>query len=269
MRIVLLITATTISSVLLSCHRNSDSPDAPGTRLKEVITNQAIRDSNVFTFFHYNDQGLLTQVVDSFHVLTNNFHYLDTAVSYPFQYNAQGNLEKLDYRQGSVYAALYDLRVYNSKNLLVQNTHVNQYDQDTAITVYMYDNNDRLIADSTYRDNIPGKIDFTTYTYDGNDNISTWKRFTDSLGTITVLDSSEISYDNNRNPYHTLGINLYSLRNKEQVLSKNNIAQQKFSDGSIYSYQYVYFGNGLPKDVMVTVTSPASIPNREFHFSYE
>ena len=269
MRIVYILIATTVSVLLLGCHKSGDSPDAPGARLKEVITHQAIRDSNVFTFFHYNSNGQLVTYVDSFHMLSDNSNYVNVVFSYPFLYNSQGNLEKIDYREGSTIAALYDLRTYDGQNHLIQNTHINQYAQDTAVTIYVFDGANRLASDSTFSNNKPGKIDFTTYTYDNNDNIVAWKRFTDSLNIVTAVDSSEITYEGNRNPYYAFGMNLYPLRNKEQVLSKNNIAEQRFSDGSIVNYQYTYFSNGLPKDVFVTITSSASVPNREFHFIYE
>jgi hypothetical protein len=261
--------AVAISILFFSCHKTDGTTEAPGTRLKQVITNQAVRDSNVFTFFLYNDNAQLIRVSDSFHVLTNNLHYLDTVSSYPFLYNPQGNLQKIDYREGSVYGALYDVRIYNGQNRLLENTRIDQYNNDTAVTGYRYDGSNRLIGDSTMSTGHPGRIEWSTYVYDDNDNIVKWQRILDSAGTILKLDSSEITYDANPNPYHSFGMSLYSLKNIEQVLSKNNIVQQRFSNGSVFNYQYAYFSNRYPKDVFVTVTSPNAIPNREFHFTYE
>jgi len=269
MRFVYIPIATIVSFLLFSCHKSGGSADAPGTRLKEVITHQAIRDSNVFASFKYNSNGQLVTYVDSFHMLTDNSNYINIVFSYPFQFNSQGNLERIDYRAGSTFAALYDLRTYDGQNRLIQNMHIDQYAQDTAVTRFVYDSNNRLTSDSTINSSTPGKMDYAVYTYDGNNNIVTWKQFTDSSGIVTATDSSNITYDANRNPYNSFGMNLYSLRNKEQLLSKNNITQQQFADGTIVNYQYTYFSNGLPKDVFVTVTSSASVPNRELHFVYE
>jgi hypothetical protein len=258
-----------LSLILFSCKKDEVITDAPGTRLKEVITTQAIKDSTGITFLKYNSQIKLVTVIDSFRMQSDNLgHYIGLSFSRPLEYDAQGKLAKVTYREGSG-SDVYDLLYYNSDGVAIQRLNYSQLENDTLINYYTYDNKKRLISDSTYNNKKIGLVDFTTYSWDDKDNLVGWKRFTNASGTLQMMASMQATYDQNTNPYHALGMTLYPFRRKEQVLSKNNIVQEKYSDGTSVSYEYTYYSNGLPKGATIATASLNGGVSRMVEFLYE
>lgn len=258
-----------LSLILFSCKKDEMIIDAPGTRLIEVITTRALKDSTGITFLKYDSQNKLVTVIDSFRMQSDNAdHYIGLSFSRPLEYDAQGNLAKVTYREGSG-SDVYDLLYYNNDAVAIQRLLYSQLENDTLINYYTYDNEKRLISDSTYNNKKIGLVDFTTYSWDDHDNLVEWKRFTNASGTLQMIASMKASYDENTNPYHALGMTLYPFRRKEQVLSKNNIVQEMYSDGTSVSYEYTYYSNGLPKGATIATTSLNGLVSRKVEFIYE
>jgi hypothetical protein len=258
-----------LSLILFSCKKDEVITDAPGTRLIEVITTRALKDSTGITFLKYDSQNKLVTVIDSFRMQSDNVdHYIGLSFSRPLEYDAQGKLAKVTYREGSG-SDVYDLLYYNSDAVAIQRLRYSQLENDTLIAYYTYDNKKRLISDSTYNNKNKGLVDFSTYSWDDKDNLVEWKRFTNASGTLQMIASMQASYDENTNPYHALGMTLYPFRRKEQVLSKNNIVREIYSDGISVSYEYAYYSNGLPKGATVATASLNGLVSRKVEFIYE
>ena len=108
----------------------------------------------------------------------------------------------------------------------------------------------RLIRDSidTYN--------YTDFVYDDNDNVVQAKEVTLAWGTTTKTSIKTASYNSDINPYNSLGLTLYFIRNySAELLSKHTrtkviYEQKNFSPRTgVYTYEYE---NGLPKKMTVT-----------------
>lgn len=222
---------TLISLALVSCKKNTDLPDAPGTTLSKVdrYWNSELIHTQTFT---YDAQSKLIQ---------SGYE----GARYEFTYNAQGKLSMamlIMPVQGNPNAVLYTaVYTHDMNGRIIKKTTVAGTSSHLDNRSYAYDNIGRLIADSLYYGNSVSK--YVAYTYDNNDNIIKEEVFSwiASSSSFYYTGSATYQYDDKISPYHQIGSVLYYVNPQMEFLSRSNkvalTPNNTFKD-RIYSNRY-------------------------------
>ena len=232
---------------------------AESSHLKMVISKWY--DSINYTSFKYDSQHRLSAQVDS----NNNGHKHIARI----EYNAQDRPIKITtaytYNNTNFYPDQSDSLIYDASGRIVKKVSLNALTNiDPTRNSYSYDAKGRLIADSIHSYWANEIFGYITYTYDDNDNIIQAMDYEKLSGPMQIQSIMQGSYDSKTNPYNRLAVLGYIINQNDVYLSKNNRNSEKYQGGTIVTFDYNYYGNGLPKRLSVKDNSDPSITYLDF-----
>jgi len=221
--------------------------------------------------FHYDANGKLMEV--EFHSSEEdlqNHTKSEGESKVALEYDANGKLQKSIVTINNKPAYSYNYH-YNSAGHIIKKVQTSQ-DPRYSISdhVYVYDNQGRLVADTTL--GLPvGVIFYYTYSYDAAGNAVTYGAGSRSMmGTIQPESiEGHAKYDNKRNPYSLLDPNYHVLFNLETInlFNRNNpIETQRMGIYVVDQYQNVYLPNGLLKEYTRQVALEDMVIKESFEY---
>ena len=253
------------------CRKNNSSSDTDysGSRLQSVTTQTIANETTYFRIFYHDTLNRLTSVLDSMRFRTDNNYFASSSMPTSIEYNVQGRVKQITGRYRLLNDAIYDVWQYNSEGLPQTSRHISELEQDTVVHFYTYDSLKRLVKDSLADNKRKSLVEYIMHTYDSRDNIVEWNSFSNASGVLQNVLKIQVTYDDNPNPYRTLGSTVFTSWYERIGISKNNPLQVVYTNGIRETYQYQYYSNGLPKSAVVTSTSMQSGGNRKITYKYE
>jgi hypothetical protein len=245
---------------VLSCKKET-LPVAKGSQLKMTISKWY--DSINYTSFNYDSQHRLLAQIDS----NNNGHKRSVRI----EYNAQDRPIKITtaytYNNTIFLPDQSDSLIYDANGRIVKRVSLNSViNINPTRNSYSYDAKGRLIADSIHSYWANEIFGYITYTYDDNDNIIQAIDYEKLFGSMEIQNIMQGFYDSKTNPYKRLGILGYIINQNDLYLSRNNRNSEKYQGGTILTFDYNYYSNGLPKRLSVKDNSDPSITYLDFFY---
>jgi hypothetical protein len=232
----------TVTMLFLIACKKDNSTAQYGHRLVRTITKGG--DSALYSSFFYDAQDRLVQIVDSEN--TNHSKSFTLLI-----YDSDGKWVKSMYSNDFSSFVGQDSLWYNN-NKIVKKTYSNSMGYSNK-SIYVYDNLGRLTNDTTYSywSNGYSLFQFADYRYNSNDDIVSWQSYELQGGTFQTWGAITASYNNSINPYSDLGMPLYILRMDNTLLSKHQMTQLRWFDGTPQNYIYTYYPNDLVKTIVL------------------
>lgn len=245
-----------LSAIFISCKK--DNSTSEGHLLVKVIGRSG--DSALYTFFNYDAQNRLIRIIDSNN--SNHIRHITSVV-----YDANDKWIKSIYTNDFNALTGQDSFFYNN-NQIVKKTYSNSLGIHNK-NIYVYNLSGKLTHDTIYSYFSNNVFGFTNYTYDNNEDITSWQAYYDQGGTMHSDGQTSAFYNNLINPYSDLGMPFYILRNDNALISKHQITQEIYPDGSITNYTYEYYPGGLVKKITLANNSGGSIGTSTIEFFYD
>lgn len=244
----LLLTPFAVIVLLYSCSKEH-LPQASGERLYRIVNSDG--DSTLYLNFNYDAEGKLTLIEDS-----NSQTHLGRIFLY---YNEDNKMVKRVWMRyyGSlnnllgqgIDSFIYDNNDRITKTILISTP--NNTPTYKTINSFSYDEQGRLIADTTHSYWNNDITALTKFTYDAGGDVVQSENVSYTSGAVQNSTITKFTYNTTENPYKDLGMAAYLfLYDKEMMLSKHVPLQASFQDNSTNSYSYEYYSNGLPKKVI-------------------
>ena len=245
---------------VVSCKKEG-LPVAHGSRLKTVVSKWY--DSLAYTYFIYDIQNRLTNVIDS----NNNGHKHNLRIDYDAQNRPIKLTTTSTYNNLPFYPDQSCSLIYDSNGRIVKKVDDSPVSYvNVTRNTYTYDAKGRLIADTIHSYWANEIFSYTTYTYDNNDNVVETKMFEKSSGVIQMVETAISTYDSKTNPYKDLGVFMYIINQNDLYLNKNNRNSENYQSGTKVNFDYQYYSNGLPRRVSTKDNSDPSITYIDFFY---
>jgi len=243
---------------VLSC-KKVDVPNY-GKRLERIFVHSVFpTDSTITTMFKYDNKDRLIAIIDSFNPGAKRITELF--------YNTEGRLTSATKN----YAPRIDSFVYNTNGVLTD-VYSTSWGSYVSHKILVYDQLGRLVRDSTYNPS-PYFTWVTTFVYNNNNDIVQWEQSSYQDGVIKWGSAFHAEYAGNENPYKSMGIAYYLLRDKLNGMGAydNSVvlsAHERVSQG-YEQYQYIYLPNGLVDRIVAYYNAPGNSLTYFIDFSYE
>jgi len=246
--------------ILQACKKdNNEPPTNPatncGTRLRMISVLDKANSTTYFRFFNYDTRERVESFQDSIVSREDYGVYVGVASDIKrVNYDQADRMFQVTEREGDI-DSIYELRFYNSENLVVKNIFISKLEKDTITNTYSYDAQKRLVIDSVFDNKSKSLVKYTTFRYDTSDNVVEWVHYTNASGTFQIDFKAEATYDDHPNPYHSLALYSIPYEGDNTGLSHNNILTLAYSSGTVgkYQYEYKYCSNGWPQSGVVTL----------------
>jgi hypothetical protein len=222
-----------------------------------------------FCSFNYDGNGRVENFVDSILHPDDNGGYIGVSSDIRrVDYDQDSRITQITERAGPS-DSIYQLWFYNAENLIIKNIFISKLEKDTLTDIYSYDDQKRLVIDSFFENKNKSLVRYTTFRYDTNDNVVEWIRYTNASGTFQVDFKAEATYDDHPNPFHFIVLYSIPYFGDNSGLSRNNIVNLTYSNGTVtqYQYEYKYCGNGWPQSAVVTL-EPGQTIVRNIAYNY-
>jgi hypothetical protein len=252
-----LFTITSLSLLFISCKKNNPEDRGHHHLVKTV---SKLGDSASYTFFNYDEQNRLIRITDSNN--TNHTRHYTSLV-----YDANDKWIKSVYTNDFDLFTGEDSFLYDN-NRIIKKQYSNSFGTHNK-NIYVYDVAGNLIHDTTYSYWSNSVFGFANYSYNNSGNIVSWQEYYDQGGTMQSDGTSSASYNNLINPYYDFGLPFYISRNDNTLMSKYQVTQGRYSDGSIANYTYDYYPEGLVKKIVITYISGGYIDISTVEFFYD
>lgn len=196
-------------SILLSCEKDWQSIDDPGTPLLRMV----LADNEPFYVYSYNETNLITEEKSKLHYTKHTYnnknqlistdYYLDEGMFSSDSRVAQASWNRTEWvNPDNTGKSSFKTFEYNDYGQLVKSTIYRPFNNPSDVSRYTYDENNRINRMTFYDgDNISGYID---YLYDGQGNLIRQRHYyVPSTGIAELWTTTEYEYDNMKNPYRT------------------------------------------------------------------
>lgn len=254
-----------------ACNKPNDvvDTDSGGSRLKSTTAVEKERAATRFRIFYHAANGRLERVVDSMAFRTDNNTLVTMDFPTTIDYDAAGRVQQITSRQRLGNDAIYNLWQYDADGKPTVRIYISELERDTVTHYYSYDSGNRLIKDSLFNNKNKRLVEYTVYTYDARDNVVEWNRYSNAFGTLVTELKAVATYDQNPNPYRSVGSTVYTYWYFNFGRSRNNPLTIVYSDGTKETYQYQYYSNGLPRSAVKSVSAPRYATRENILYAYE
>ncbi len=240
--------------MLASCQKET-APTVDNAILKKTTIKSG--DSLFYEYFINDSQGNLVSILDS----DNNGHSRTRQLLYDQQGRLASVTDRFDLDPVFTYSFQYDNNNRIIKKLLSGTTLRHSY---------AYDALGRLIAD-TMMSYWSGDISrYTSYAYNQIDNIIEKMIFLNTGSVFQMEQDIHSQFDTKPNPCYHPGNLLYFAAGDEDgndyILSRNNPVSRSFDDGTVVTFSYQYYSNGLPKSYAMTDNTDPLIIYGDFYY---
>lgn len=235
----------------IALHSSCNKDNLPGAgegRLVKVVGTGG--DSVGITQFQYNERGHLSAISETINTVPVSIT--------KFTYNAEGILEKSEYKYLQTGQTRNDVYFYQADKIIKKISKENNGDLTT--TVYAYNLQGKLVADTVYDEQMLPSF-YTSFQFDMKGNLVHWQSFTkpgSSPGWFSFGDNTAV-YGSNPNPYNDFGLLYYICQGDPKGLSRSVMQKLTMPFGISEQYSYSYYPNGLPSKMLVDFGSPVKI----------